>query len=137
MQEDTLVALRDAEDLAGVLGVEAVDVPQRDHGPLVLGQSLDGGLDARPCLAREEPLLRHVARIARARRPVAGPAVVRAEEPVRIDGPFVALLVAGETRERHAASLPLAARLGGVAEDPEDPGLERRAAFESVEAGEG
>ena len=59
--------------------------------------------------------------------------MVVAEEAVRVDGRLV-VGVAAEAREGHAAALALAPRLGRVREDPEDPGLQRRAALEAVEA---
>ena len=92
-----------------------------------------GGGDAPAGLVGEQPLLGHVARAARARRPMAGPAVAVAEEAIRLDGRLV-VGVAAEAREGHAAALALAPRLGRVREDPEDPGLQRRAALEAVEA---
>src|SRR3712207_9201852 len=47
--------------------------------------------------------------------------------------PIFGLRLQVERRERHAAPLTDTTALGLVDQDPEDPGLERRAAFETVE----
>jgi hypothetical protein len=59
--------------------------------------------------------------------------VVGAEETVGVDRRLVALVVSGQARERQNASLALAARLGGVGQDPEDPGLQGGASLEAFE----
>jgi hypothetical protein len=65
------------------------------------------------------------------------PAVAVGQEPIRVDRAFGAVQVArGERRERDRPTLTLGPRLGDVREDPEQPGLERRASFEAADAGE-
>ena len=77
VEQYTLIGLGKAENVARLLGGQALHVAQRDHGALVLGQRRDRLLDRAPRLAGEQPLLGHASRRG---RPVAIP-----REPVGVD----------------------------------------------------
>src|SRR5207244_10387893 len=114
----------------------ALDVAQRHHGALARWQGLDRAADAVANLAGEEALVGDLAPRRGRRGPSAGVArVVGREEAIGIDRWAV---VAGglERGERHAPRLAPAPRLRSVGEDPHDPGLERGAALEGVDAGD-
>src|SRR3954464_1261571 len=58
VQDHALVALREAEGLAHLVRAEAVDVAQRDHRPLHIGEPVDLGPDPRAGLAIQRDLRR-------------------------------------------------------------------------------
>ena len=106
-----------------------VHVAERDHHPLHLGQPVDLGLDPRHRLVVERDP-RRVARPRTAAGPSTSPPSRTASD--RRSGPSSsspARLDSGTDRR-----LAHAARLRDVARDPEDPGAQRRAALEPVEA---
>jgi hypothetical protein len=58
MQEHPLVGLRDLEHAADLLGVQALDVPQGQHDPVVVGKGLDRLGQGRARLGPPEQCLR-------------------------------------------------------------------------------
>src|SRR3954467_428024 len=135
MQQHALVAVGQLEGPTGLVGGPALDVAQRDDEPLGRWKSLDRVADDIPGLARQEALLR-ASPGARRARPAAWEArMVGGEEAIGIDRGFAALGVGcGKRREGVASALAHGAGAGDVRGDAEDPGLQRRAAFETVEA---
>src|SRR6266481_6100643 len=81
-------------------------------------------------------LLRQLVPAGRRAGPVAGPArVLLVEEAARVDRGLVIVGVHGrQRRERHRSTLALGPGLCGVREDAKDPGLQRRALLEAVDA---
>jgi hypothetical protein len=67
---------------------------------------------------------------------VAGVQAEGAPEPVGSERRGVLVRVGGEVGEGHRPLLPRAPGAGDVHEDPEDPGLDRRALLEAVDAGD-
>ena len=80
-------------------------------------------------LPRQQPLLRQPRAAAPLPVPVPG-------EAIGVDCGAVLVPVADKRRERHVPPLSDAARLRLVRQDPEQPGLQRRAALEALEAGD-
>src|SRR6185295_1139502 len=119
-------------EVRDLLGAEALDVAQGEHGPWALGERGDRRAQALARVERREAPLGVVPGAGR-RGPVAGPCVALALEAVRRDR-RLALLARPERRERHGAQLADAAGLGLVGQDVEQPGLERRAVLEPVDA---
>jgi hypothetical protein len=60
--------------------------------------------------------------------------VIGGQEALRVHGRLVGVLRGGQSGERHAATFARSAAQSHVREDAEDPGLERRAPLEAVEA---
>src|SRR3954452_17655836 len=131
MQDHALVAGRQLEQLADLLGVEALDVAQRQHRLLGRRKRGDRRAQVLARLERREPALGILPR-PRRRRPVPRPGVALALEAVRRNGgPLVA--GARKRRERHRAPLTHAAGLGLIGEDVKQPRLERRALLKAIE----
>src|SRR5215211_8048357 len=131
VKEYPLVALRDVERLADLLGAAARDVAHRDHRPLRFRQRLDRRLGDVDRLASQQSLLGPRAPVAGVAVPVPGEGLARRAETLGLDGRLV-LARGPQGRERHAARFAAALGQGGVDENLQDPGLERGAALEPV-----
>src|SRR5437763_2945217 len=107
---------------------------QGDYEPLHRGQLLDLGAHERDRYRGLQALVGQLLPALRRRAPEARALVTGRDEPIRVDRRLVRVGLRGrQRRERDAAVLALAAGLGPIGEDPEDPGLQRRAPFEAVE----
>src|SRR6266508_6779074 len=136
MQEHSLIGLRKVERVTDLVRAPALDVAEGDHLALDVGQRIDGPVDHGARLGGEKLVLGAPPLLWR-RRPVAPPAVLRATEALGRDRrPRVLHLFAHERRERHRAALPNAAGLREVRDDAEEPGAQRRATLEAVDAAE-
>src|SRR4051795_5203578 len=127
MEEYPLIGLRKLEDVTHLFRRPALDVAEADHQPLRRRQLLDRRCDHATHLRRLEFL-------PRLGEPRPATRELRVPEPGRIDRRLVLRRFALEAREGKAARLALGARLRGVRDDAEDPGLQRGAALETREA---
>ncbi len=129
MQEHSLVGPADRRNVTDLGRLEALDVPERDHGALARGQLLQGLLEAVEGLAPHGDALGGVLGPVMGR---AGPAAVGAK-PIRVLRALGAMGRA-EGGEGGGAILPPGAGPGAVGEDAEDPGLEGGASLEPGQA---
>src|SRR3954447_22710476 len=134
MEDHALVARRQLEQVADLLGLEPLDVAQRQHRLLRLGERSDRRAQPFARLERREPALGVLPR-SRRRGPVPRPRGAVALEALRRHGRLVAC--PRERGEWHAAALAYAAGLRLVGEDVEQPRLEGRPLLEAVQAVDG
>ena len=133
VQQHALVAGGELERLRDLLRLPALDVAQDDDLLLARRQLGDRGADLLQRLGRQQLLVGHPRPAVRRDRPAARVArVARRAEAVRVDRGLV-LVLRRERGHRHAARLPLPARTRAVGDDPQDPGLQARAALEAVQ----
>jgi len=115
-----------------IAGGETGDVAEQDHIAQLRRQLVDRRPDPCEHLPAEQAGLGQALPVVGQR----GPASLRVEA-IRVDDRLAARLVAAEEGgEGQQSRFPPAAGARHVEEDPEDPGLERRPALESVEPGE-
>src|SRR5262245_13178789 len=126
MQEDPLIGLRELQDVTHVVSWPAFDVAQADHEALCGWKGVDRGRDQVASLLCVEVIPR-----LRKRRPAAGE--LRVPEARRVYGWLGFQRFTCEGGKGDASRLAFGSRLGGVRDDPEDPGLERCSTFESVQ----
>jgi hypothetical protein len=134
VQKDPLIGLGYLQSATHLLGRQALDVAHGDHRALHLRQLRDLRLDPLDRLVGGQRTLGLLPPAHRRRRPRAraGPGT---DEAIGIDrGEIAVALLARERREGDRAPLALAARARAVDEDAEDPGAQRRALLEAVEA---
>ena len=134
MQENSLVAVRDAEILAHLVRGPTLDIAECDHCFLHSWQCFDRFEQRRAQLARQHALLGKIVPWRHGARPHAGPPSFL-EEPVATHAEVVSgRLVGCELGKRYEPLLLLCAPSRTVAEDRVDPRPERRSPLESVEA---
>src|SRR5215211_2803806 len=128
VQQHALVARRELEHVANLLRAEPLDVAERHDQPLALGQLGQRHAELLARLERAEPALGVLPGPGRRR-----PALVATEAVLDRERAAV-LVLEREAGERQRARLALGAGPRLVDRDAEEPGLDRRAALEAIDA---
>jgi hypothetical protein len=133
VEQHSLISLAEVQGVTDVFGGPTFDVTEGDDLALGGRKSGDRAIDGGTSFGGEEAFLGERIPVGREGRPVTGPLVTGREEAVGSDVGLFVVTGGSDSGERNGAVIALAAALGAVGQNTEEPGLERGTPLEAID----